>query len=266
MRVRCCGEVRPVSLACVHIGLYMTALKAIVGVGAVILASHGFHFYRRSREDELMEVYMDVQDRAAFYKSRHDQIAATYDADFESYEWSKRIHKFRGVLLSYAEGKVLEIGVGTGRNWPYYPKECHIVGIDWSSEMLKESDKKASGLKHLILMQMDGRKVKFPDDTFDTVVATFALSSCPDPDLMLAEMVRVCRPRGKILLLDRGMGMAFLGNTLLEMYRYEYLMEYGYDQCLDVEEVVRKAAVEVEVEEHKHGGQLHFYLLRPRKS
>lgn len=244
----------------------MAALRAIVGVGAVVLGSHGFHFYRRSREDELMALFTDTQDRDTFYRSRHDQIASTYDSQFESFEWSKRIHKFRGVLLSYAEGKVLEVGVGTGRNWPYYPKECHVVGIDWSLEMLKESDKRASECKHLILMQMDGRKIKFPDDAFDTVVATFALSSCPNPDQMLAEMVRVCRPQGRILLLDRGIGTTFLGNTLLEMYRYEYLMEYGYDQCLELEEVVRKAAVDVEVEEHKHGGQLHFYLLRPRKS
>lgn len=244
----------------------MTALKALIGAGVVILGSHAYHYYRKTREDELMEVFMDVQDKDTFYKTRHDRIALTYDGEFESYEWSQRVHKFREVLLSYAEGKVLEVGVGTGRNWMYYPKECHVVGIDWSEEMLQESDRKATDMKHLILMKMDARKTKFPDGAFDTVVGTFALSSCPDPDLMLGEMVRVCRPGGRILLLDRGMGSSFLGNMLLELYRYEYLMEYGYDQCQELEEIISRAPVDIEVEEHKHGGKLHFYLLRPRKS
>lgn len=76
---------------------------------------------------------------------------------------------------------------------------------------------------------MDATDLKFDNNSFDTVVGTFALSSTDRPDQMLKEMVRVCRPEGKILILDRGQSFNTLMRIHLDLYRYEYIYKYGYD-------------------------------------
>ena len=76
---------------------------------------------------------------------------------------------------------------------------------------------------------MNAKKLTYADDTFDAVVCTFVLSSSDDPATVLSECYRVCKPGGKVLLLDRGLPNGILTTVLATMYRYEYLFKYGYD-------------------------------------
>jgi phosphatidylethanolamine/phosphatidyl-N-methylethanolamine N-methyltransferase len=108
-------------------------------------------------------------------------------------------------LLNLKSGdRVLEVGVGTGLSLPLYPKTCSIMGIDLTGPMLEQGAKKIRklGLDHVHLQQMDATHMAFRDDLFDAVIAAYVMSTVPSPRAVLAEMIRVCRPGGKIVLLN----------------------------------------------------------------
>lgn len=109
-------------------------------------------------------------------------------------------------------GRVLEVGVGTGLALPHYAPHLEVTGIDYSGEMLARAQAKvtARGLSHVhALRQMDARSLEFPDARFDTVVAMYLVSVVPEPERVVAEMARVCRPGGEVVIVghfarDRG--------------------------------------------------------------
>ena len=243
----------------------MSFIKSIVAAGVVVLSSQGYHAYRRHREHELKETWKSTVDRGAFLKQIHEEKAELYDKEMDNYEWAKRIDKYRKVMCSYAEGKVLEVGIGTGRNWDFYPKSARVVGVDWSPKMLEFASNKKKPVRESLLMQMDGTKLDFPDSTFDTVLASFTLSSSHAPQQMLREMARVCKPGGSILILDRGRGHGILTNINIDMYRYQYLFELGYDQGMDIGSLIENAPATISTEERKQGGHIYFYILKPKK-
>jgi ubiquinone/menaquinone biosynthesis C-methylase UbiE len=111
--------------------------------------------------------------------------------------------RYRKRLLTQASGRVLEVGIGTGLNLQYYPSGCAITGIDLSQGMLGEARKCADSLGlNVSLIQMNAERLEFEDESFDTVVATLALCTIPNPVAALSEMRRVVKPDGKILLFE----------------------------------------------------------------
>ncbi len=111
----------------------------------------------------------------------------------------------RGWVCSRARGRVLEIGVGTGLNLGRYPAGTRVVGIDLSSAMLDIARQRAGRLGRAVdLRPGDAEALEFADESFDSVVITFALSTIPDPRGALAEAKRVLAPGGGLLVLDHG--------------------------------------------------------------
>lgn len=109
----------------------------------------------------------------------------------------------RARVCAQAEGDVLEIAVGTGRNLPFYPGGVRLTGIELSQEMLSIAQGRAASLRRAAdLRQGDAQALPFPDASFDTVVCTISLCSIPDDRRAVAEMKRVLRPGGRLLLLD----------------------------------------------------------------
>ncbi|HNV26860.1 MAG TPA: methyltransferase domain-containing protein [Nitrospira sp.] len=102
------------------------------------------------------------------------------------------------------EENILEVGVGTGIALEYYPKNCNITGIDLSSGMLAKARQRQSHyhLDHVRLMLMDAGKMEFPDDSFDTVMAAYVVTAVPDYRKVVNEMIRVCKPGGRIIMLN----------------------------------------------------------------
>jgi ubiquinone/menaquinone biosynthesis C-methylase UbiE len=133
--------------------------------------------------------------------SKYNRIAPIYeliDLPLEILffrEWRKK-------ALSGLSGKVLEVGVGTGRNLKYYPADCSVTGIDISNVMLEKAGKKAIDMKNVTLLLMDAENLEFPDKSFDYVVTTFVLCTIPDPVKALEEMRRVLKPSGEMINLE----------------------------------------------------------------
>jgi ubiquinone/menaquinone biosynthesis C-methylase UbiE len=98
---------------------------------------------------------------------------------------------------------VLEVAVGTGRNFSFYPEGVQLTGIDLSPAMLEIARTKADELSlDADLRESDAQELPFPDASFDTVVCTLSLCNIPDDRRAIAEMKRVLRPGGRLLLLD----------------------------------------------------------------
>lgn len=127
--------------------------------------------------------------------------APIYD---HSFGWITRRARRKVVAhVNTRPGSVLEIGVGTGLSLAQYRPEITVTGIDASPEMLERAREKVA--RHRLtnvarLDEMDARHLDFPDGSFDTVVAMFVISVVPEPERVMAEAARVCKPGGEVLI------------------------------------------------------------------
>lgn len=159
-------------------------------------------------------------------RARYNRIAPIYDLMEILPE--RRFTPWREQLWGQVPaGQILEVGVGTGKNFPYHPEGAVITGIDLSEEMLARARRRAQVMgRELDLRQMDVQRLDFPDDTFDAAVATFVFCSVPDPVLGLRELSRVVKPSGRIFLLEHvridrpiiGRIMDFLNPLMVRLY------------------------------------------------
>ncbi|MEK5357954.1 class I SAM-dependent methyltransferase [Paenibacillus sp. FSL L8-0709] len=155
-------------------------------------------------------------------RRRYNRISVIFDL------MERMIKKeWRVELLNGIHGEVLEVGVGTGANLPFYDKPVSAVtGIDFSPGMLRYAKEKAQHSElSITLLEMDAQCIDFPDNTFDYVIATCVFCSVPDPVAGLMEIRRVCKPGGKVLLLEHmrsehpfmGMLMDILNSVTVRM-------------------------------------------------
>ena len=100
--------------------------------------------------------------------------------------------------------KVLEIGIGTGTSYKYYPMETEVTGIDISPDMLEKAKKniRKHNLQNKNVMMMNGEQLAFEDNSFDKVVGMYVVSVTQNPNLLIKEMKRVCKPNGDIYLVN----------------------------------------------------------------
>jgi ubiquinone/menaquinone biosynthesis C-methylase UbiE len=118
-------------------------------------------------------------------------------------------------VCSRAQGEVLEVAIGTGRNLAFYPAGVRLSGIDLSPAMLERARERAGELGvEVDLREGDAQDLPFPDESFDTVVCTLSLCNVPDDRRAMAEMKRVLRPGGRLLLLDHIRAASGLGRAV----------------------------------------------------
>jgi phosphatidylethanolamine/phosphatidyl-N-methylethanolamine N-methyltransferase len=119
-------------------------------------------------------------------------------------------------------GTILEVGVGTGISLADYSADNRIVGVDLSEQMLQKAKARVSqlALTHVVRLEvMDAERLSFPDDSFDVVVATYVVSTCPNPEAALDEFARVVKPGGEIILANRVGAEGGLRRRVEEMLR-----------------------------------------------
>jgi phosphatidylethanolamine/phosphatidyl-N-methylethanolamine N-methyltransferase len=129
--------------------------------------------------------------------------APIYDNTFGRFTTEGRRHAVE--IINRRQGRVLEVGVGTGLSLQYYGPHLEIVGIDLSPEMLEKAREKVAeeGLDNVTgLHEMDAGALDFPGSSFDTVVAMYTLTVVPDPAKVMRELQRVCKVGGQVILVN----------------------------------------------------------------
>jgi phosphatidylethanolamine/phosphatidyl-N-methylethanolamine N-methyltransferase len=142
---------------------------------------------------------MDLQKVERVYTS----YAGIYDKIFGKVFHEGRESAVRN-LNAQPDERILEVGVGTGLALPMYPRHCQIVAIDFSEGMLEIARKRTTEhrMEHVRLHRMDAAEMNFEDNSFDTVVAAYVVTAVPDYRKVINEMIRVCRPGGRIIMLN----------------------------------------------------------------
>jgi ubiquinone/menaquinone biosynthesis C-methylase UbiE len=105
-------------------------------------------------------------------------------------------------ICSRAAGRVLEIGVGTGLNLHHYPDHIELTAVDTNPQMLSVARMRSDAIGKVSLLQADAARLPFATARFDSVVCTLAMCEFRDRRAVLAEMYRMLRPGGRLLLLD----------------------------------------------------------------
>ena len=142
--------------------------------------------------------------KASLIELTYRRFAPIYDAIFGAVLQPGRK---RGVqaLNCEADHQVLEVGVGTGLSLDLYPDTVKLVGIDLCPDMLKRAQERVR-VRNLhnvhALVQMDGRRMSFPSNSFDKVIAMYVIPALDDPRPLVAEMRRVCKPDGELVFVN----------------------------------------------------------------
>ncbi|MFE4524269.1 class I SAM-dependent methyltransferase [Cytobacillus firmus] len=154
--------------------------------------------------------------------SRNEVIIQRYDRISLLYDWMDKMIKdeWRNSLLANVRGDILEVGIGTGINLTYYPKDINsLTGVDFSEGMLNLARKKKKKLQvdfKVNLMNADIQVLPFPDNTFDSIVSTCVFCSVPDPVKGLKELKRVCKPEGEIFMIEHMRSSSPLAGVLMD--------------------------------------------------
>ncbi|MCJ7522361.1 MAG: methyltransferase domain-containing protein [Dehalococcoidia bacterium] len=180
-------------------------------------------------------------------KRRWNRTAVFYDLMMALIE-RLRLSKYRALLWSRVESsRVLEIGVGTGKNFPYYPPDAEIDAVDFSEKMLERAKDRAKKQKVRVhLQQMDVQNLDFADNAFDTVAATLVFCSIPDPVRGIKEVERVCKPGGKVVLLENNFSSIPILGWFVKLINPIALWMIGADFNRHPEENVAKSGLKVE--------------------
>lgn len=133
----------------------------------------------------------------------YSDFAQFYDKIFGKMFYS-RLRRVIEALNIPPGARVLEVGAGTGTSFPAYPRHCEVIGIDLAPDMLAHAQGKIreNGWSHLKVLKMDALQLEFPEDSFDYVTAFHVVTVVPDPIRMIEEAKRVCRPGGKIVIVN----------------------------------------------------------------
>jgi phosphatidylethanolamine/phosphatidyl-N-methylethanolamine N-methyltransferase len=171
-----------------------------------------------------------------------------YDALFKKIFYPRIKHAV--ALMDIKPGdRVLDVGVGTGLSLSFFPPECSVTGIDLSAKMLGEARKKVEqmGLNHIRLIEMDAMNLTFPDDSFDKVFISHVVSVVPDPYRMMDEVRRVCKKRGRVVIINhfrsRNKMVAKVENIITPLSK-----KIGWRSDLDMNEFMDRSGLMIDRE------------------
>jgi ubiquinone/menaquinone biosynthesis C-methylase UbiE len=178
---------------------------------------------------------------------RYQRIAPFYDLLDLPFEYG-RYRKIRPLLFKSLSGRLLDAGVGTGRNFPFYPPTANVIGIDLSPAMLMRAEqRRALATAPVELRQMDVTRLDFPDRYFDGVVATFLFCTLPDELQVpaLKQLSRVVKPGGLIRLLEYTRPRGAVRRAITKIWEPWVYWAYGAGFDRRTEEHVPEAGLQL---------------------
>ena len=178
---------------------------------------------------------------------RYQRIAPVYDLLDLPFEYG-RYRRIRRLLFQGLSGRLLDAGVGTGRNFPFYPPGSQVVGIDISAAMLARAEpRRKSAATEVELRQMDVTRLDIPDRTFDAAVATFLFCVLPEEQQVpaLKELGRVVKPGGSVRLLEYVRPQRTVRRVLARLWEPWIAWAYGASFDRRTEEHIPEAGLEL---------------------
>lgn len=191
-----------------------------------------------------------MKNTSELIKKRYNRAAKFFEIT-ESMMEKGKMRFWRQAVWKEARGKVLEVGVGTGKNIQYYPENVEVTAIDFSEKMLEFAREKADKYgKKVDLRLMDVQTLEFPDDTFDTVVTTCVFCSVPDPVKGLQEIRRVCKKDGQVIMLEHVRSKKPLLGTIMDLLNPVVVRIVGANINRNTVENLIKAGFKVDAEKN----------------
>ncbi|MGH2521594.1 MAG: class I SAM-dependent methyltransferase [Anaerolineales bacterium] len=205
--------------------------------------------------------------QTALARARYDRIAPVYDlmnlcAEFVYRRWREWLWQ-----QIPRHGRILEVGVGTGKSLPYHPRNAQVIGIDLSPKMLA----RAQRLKQQLgapteLVLGDAQALDLPDDSIDAALASFVFCSVPDPVLAFSELRRVVRPGGRVYLLEHMRPASEFVGRLMDLVNPLVVSLMGFNINRRTLGNIQKAELEIErVQDVGLGGIFKIIVAHPRK-
>ncbi|MEE8406580.1 MAG: class I SAM-dependent methyltransferase [Acidimicrobiia bacterium] len=200
---------------------------------------------RPTVDPDLRGIVNDLHDEQRKVTRRYERMARFYDFYDAPMDWMGTRRR-RRPLVARAKGLVLEAGVGTGKNIPYYTEDVEVVGIDVSAKMLARAKERvrASG-REVRLGLADVTDLPLPDSSFHTVVATSVFCSVADPLAGLRELGRVTKQDGQILFLEHVRPRNRVGGWISDIVTILTKRIFGFDVNRRTEEKVSAAGLVV---------------------
>ena len=207
----------------------------------------------------------------------HERNAPSYEKKTEKFEVRNQFNRYRRVLTSYAKGKTLELGVGTGRSFEFYKDDAYVIGIDHSTNMLEQAkgkldEKEAhdiSGKCQIKIAHQDCENINenFPADYFDTVVDFNNFHSYYDYKKVYENIKYVLKDNGIFLFLARGESNFFLIRDFYKVFRPYVFMKYGMDLTTNWSDILENDKDwEILYKERKNYGKTYIYILKHNKN
>ena len=218
--------------------------------------------YMLSRGDLFANEYEMIKSDTNYYHSLHEQVMLSHDEkQLDARETESGVTKLRQQLVSKASGIVLEMNIGTHRNFLHYDRSkiYKFIGCDWVQSAISKCEQKDT---EGTMILCDSNRLPFPDCQFDTIIDTFCLECSYDIERQYAELKRMVKPGGKILLIERGLGFWMQDNFQLMRRASVNLgargQVYHHDYSLLVENDVE---VRVLKKKRKMRGMIYYYEL-----
>jgi len=189
--------------------------------------------------------------------------------DKQAVKYSRRnegmmLRQWRQDLLRHAKGEVLELAVGAGANFPYYPAGVKITATDFSPEMLKKA--RAAATEHDLdaqFMLADIDKLEFPDHSFDTIVSSLSFCSYEQPLKVMEKIKRWCKPDGNILMIEHGIS-SYAVVSIIQRTLDPLLFRFiGCHHTRNIPEFIRQSGMLITHEESHMLNMVHLLRVKP---
>jgi ubiquinone/menaquinone biosynthesis C-methylase UbiE len=237
----------------------------------------GINLYLNDKLRAEMEAIISSGRRKEERKVIHERLAGSYEKKTEKFEIRNQFNKYRRVLVSYAKGKTLECGVGTGRSLEFYKNDADVIGIDYDSKMLEQAkaklDERAahniSPDAKIVLTKLDCEELKenFPADFFDTVVDINNISCYDDYNKVYEGIKHVMKDDGIFVFLARGQSTFRPIQDFYKIFRPFVFMKQGQDLTINWSEFIEQDKDwEILYKERKNYGRTYIYVLKLHKN
>ncbi|GED70727.1 SAM-dependent methyltransferase [Brevibacillus reuszeri] len=198
-----------------------------------------------------------------------EKLISKFDHQSKIYEMRRKKQsekKWREKLIGSAKGKVLEVAVGAGANFYFYPKNVDVTAVDFSGAMLSKAKESATASNvRATFIQSDIESISFPENAFDTIVSTFSFCGYEHPVRLLESFNRWCKPDGQILLMEHGLSSNRLIGSTQKIIKPVFLRVVGCHLDRNMINIFQHSPIHIHHMERYKFNTVHLVWASPNK-